>query len=67
MSHSKCLRRRLFTASVSGISLSFGHELTRDSQMLSMGEDATNVNVYGKQTQAYILEKDEVVDLQIIN
>lgn len=35
--------------------------------MLSMGEDATDVQIYGKQTHAYVLEKDEVVDLQIIN
>ncbi|KAL8286981.1 hypothetical protein RQP46_003987 [Phenoliferia psychrophenolica] len=37
------------------------------ASMLSMGEDATNIAVYGKQSAAYILEKNEVVDLLVIN
>lgn len=32
-----------------------------------MGASATDVDVYGAQTHAYILEKGDVVDLQVIN
>ena len=35
--------------------------------MLSMGDDATNVAIYGKQSHTYVLEKNEVVDLLVIN
>lgn len=34
---------------------------------LSMGNDSNNPDVYGPQTHAYVLEKGEVVDLQVIN
>ncbi|BGP19389.1 ferroxidase fet3 [Rhodosporidiobolus nylandii] len=35
--------------------------------MLSMGEDSLNVNVYGKQTAAQVLNASDVMDLMIIN
>ena len=35
--------------------------------MLSMGDDATNAAIYGKQSHTYVLEKYEVVELLVIN
>ncbi|KAI5479835.1 laccase [Pseudohyphozyma bogoriensis] len=34
---------------------------------MTMGNDSTLPSIYGQQTHAYVLEKGEVVDLQIIN
>ncbi|KAL8278893.1 hypothetical protein RQP46_008764 [Phenoliferia psychrophenolica] len=34
---------------------------------LSMGNDSSNARIYGEQTHAYVLQKNEVIDLQIIN
>ncbi|KAM0746530.1 laccase [Meredithblackwellia eburnea MCA 4105] len=34
---------------------------------LSMGTDANDVAIYGQQTHAYVLEKGDIVDLQVIN
>ncbi|GAA5832084.1 hypothetical protein JCM11251_002812 [Rhodosporidiobolus azoricus] len=35
--------------------------------MLSMGNDSLNNNIYGKQTASHILNKNDVMDLMIIN
>ena len=32
-----------------------------------MGNDSNTARIYGEQTHAFILQKNEVIDLQIIN
>lgn len=32
-----------------------------------MGNDSNNARIYGEQTHAYVLQKNEVIDLMIIN
>lgn len=34
---------------------------------LSMGQSAHNTSIYGPQSHAYVLEKGDVVNLQVIN